>query len=217
VGTGLGIAIRDRVERKNIKFAKDCSEIKKYIKPVSEMLVNEIEKGKKVLIEGTQGIKLSLFHGEYPFTTSRDTTASTFLAETGLGPRYVKDVYLVIKPYVSRVGPGPLKKEITDPQLLRKYHTDGREVASVSKRLRRIGEFEFETVKKAIIINSATKIAITHFDLIYNKEFTKLSEIKGKKAAKFLKVLTKLTQIYPYPQISLISIGPNTEDVIDLR
>ncbi len=217
VGTGLGIAIRDRVERKEIKFAKDYPELKKYIKPVSEILVNEIKKGKKVLIEGTQGFKLSLFHGEYPFTTSRDTTASTFLAETGLGPKYVKDVYLVLKPYVSRVGPGPLEKEIKDLKELEKYHTEGREVGSVSKRLRRIGEFEFENVKKAIMVNSATKIALTHFDLIYKGKFKRLAEIKEKKALKFIQTLLKLTKIYPYPKISLISVGPNTEDIIDLR
>lgn len=217
VGTGLGIAIRDRVERKNIRFAKDCPELKDYIKPTVELLVKELEKGKKILIEGTQGIKLSLLHGEYPYTTSRDTTASTFLAETGLGPKYVRDVYLVIKPYVTRVGPGPLEKEITDPALLEKYHTQGREVASVSKRLRRVGEFEYETTKKAIMINSATRLAITHFDLIYNKRFTTLDEIKEKSALIFIKILKKLTKVYPYPKISLISIGPNTQDIIDLR
>lgn len=217
VGTGLGIAIRDRIERRHIKFAKDCPELKKYIKPVYEILINAIEKKRKILLEGTQGIKLSLLHGEYPYTTSRDTTASTFLAEAGLGPKYVNDIYIVIKPYVSRVGPGPLEKEIKDEKLLNLYHTQGREVGSVSKRLRRIGEFEFETVKKAIMINSATKIAVTHFDLIYNERFSDLKEIKDKKAINFINTLKKLTAVYPYPEISLISIGPNTQDIIDMR
>ncbi|MCX7641472.1 MAG: adenylosuccinate synthetase [Elusimicrobiales bacterium] len=217
VGTGLGIAIRDRIERKKILFAKDCPQLKKYIKSTYEILVKEIEKGKKILIEGTQGIKLSLLHGDYPYTTSRDTTASTFLSESGLGPKYVKDIYLIIKPYVSRVGPGPLKNEITNPKELEKYHTQGREIGSVSKRLRRIGKFEFETVKKAILINSATKIAVTHFDLIYKQKFKKLNEIKERNALKFIQILKKLTKIYPYPKLSLISIGPNTEDIIDLR
>lgn len=217
VGTGLGIAIRDRVERKKIKFAKDIPQLKKHIKPVHELLTNEISKGKKILIEGTQGIKLSLLHGEYPYTTSRDTTASTFLAETGLGPKYVNDVYLIIKPYVSRVGPGPLENEIKDEKELEKYHIQGREIGSVSKRLRRIGKFEYETTRKAIMINSATKIAVTHFDLIYPNKFDKISDIKEKKAKKFIDILNKLTKIYPYPKLSLISIGPNTDDIIDLR
>ncbi len=216
VGTGLGVAIRNRIERKQIKFARDCSELKDFIKSVPELLNKEIERGKKVLVEGTQGFKLSLLHGEYPYVTSRDTTASTFLGECGLGPKYVRDVYIVLKPYVSRVGPGPLENEITDPDELSKYHTQGREFGSVSKRLRRIGRFEFENTKKAIMINSATKIAVTHFDLL-SPPVKKLSMIKSKEAKDFLKILEKLSKIYPYPKLSLISIGPNTEDIIDLR
>lgn len=219
VGTGLGIAIKDRIERKNIKFAKDYKELKKYIKDVPELLNKELSKEKKVLIEGTQGIKLSLLHGEYPYTTSRDTTASTFLAEAGLGPKYVNDVYAVMKPYVSRVGPGPLEKEITQESELEQYHSKGREIGSVSKRLRRIGEFEFKTAKKAIIINSATKIAVTHFDLLIENEekINNIYKLKSKKAKNFLKIISKLSKIYPNPTLALVSIGPNTEDIIDLR
>lgn len=219
VGTGLGIAIKDRVERKNIKFAKDYNELKKYIKDVPQLLNKELSKGKKVLIEGTQGIKLSLLHGEYPYTTSRDTTASTFMGEVGLGPKYVKDVYAVMKPYVSRVGPGPLEKEITEKHKLEKYYSKGREIGSVSKRLRRIGEFEFNTAKRAIIINSATKIAITHFDLLIDNEekIDNIYKLKNKRAKNFLKIISKLSKIYPNPTLALISTGPNTEDIIDLR
>lgn len=216
VGTGLGVAIRDRIERKKIRFAKDVKELSKFIKPVAEVLNSAISKGKKIIIEGTQGFKLSLLHGEYPFVTSRDTTASTFLAETGLGPKYVKDVYAILKPYVSRVGPGPLEKEIKDEKELSKYHTQGREVGSVSKRLRRIGLFELETARKAIMVNSATKIAVTHFDLISPK-IKKLSDIKNREGISFLKTLKKLSKVYPYPELALISVGPNTEDIIDLR
>ena len=216
VGTGLGIAIRDRIERKKIKFAKDAKELKDFIKSVPELLYKEIKKGKKVLIEGTQGFKLSLLHGEYPYVTSRDTTASTFLAETGLGPKYAGDIYAVLKPYVSRVGPGPLDREIKNENELSKYHTQGREIGSVSKRLRRIGEFEFENVRKAIIINSVTRIAITHFDLLENN-FKKITEVKSKKAKDFLNLIRRLEEEYPYPKLSLISGGPNTQDIIDLR
>ncbi len=216
VGTGLGMAIKDRIERKKILFAKDVKELSCFIKSVPELLNKEISRSKKILIEGTQGFKLSLLHGEYPFVTSRDTTASTFLAEVGLGPKYVGDIYAILKPYVSRVGPGPLEKEITDEKELEKYHTQGREVGSVSKRLRRIGEFEYETAKKAIMINSATKIAVTHFDLL-SPRIKKILEVKEKKAINFLKILNKLSKIYPYPKLALISQGPNTEDIIDLR
>jgi len=218
VGTGLGVAVRERIERRDIKFAKDFKELSQYIKDVPELLNTEISKGKKVMIEGTQGFKLSLLHGEYPYTTSRDTTASTFAAEAGVGPKSVNDVYAVMKPYVSRVGPGPLEDEIFDESELEKYHSEGREVGSVSKRLRRIGRFEFDSVKKAIMINSATKIAVTHFDLLLNgKKISKIDEADTSESKKFLETVEKLKKVYPYPELSLVSVGPNTEDIMDLR
>jgi adenylosuccinate synthase len=213
VGTGLGVAIRDRIDRKKIRFAREEKELKKYLKDVPDFLNRELEKGKKILLEGTQGFKLSLLHGEYPYTTSRDTSASNFLSEAGLGPKYVKDIYIVFKPYVSRVGPGPLENEIKDLDELEKYHTKGREIGSVSKRLRRIGKFEWQTAIKAIKINSANKIAITHIDLFNGN---KGKEFSGE-AKKFLNKINQLSKIYPYPKLALISNGPKLEDIIDIR
>ncbi len=216
VGTGLGCAVKERVERKPVAFAKDDKDLKKFVRDVPELLNNELQKGRKILLEGTQGFKLSLLHGEYPYTTSRDTTASAFLSEAGLGPKYVRDVYLIFKPYVSRVGPGPLSMEIKNQADLEKYHTKGREVGSVSKRLRRIGEFEMNTALKAVKINSATKLAVTHIDLFEGNEGRKIKDFTAP-ARQFLKKLEKLSGTYPYPSLALISNGPGLNDIIDLR
>ena len=47
-----------------------------------------------VLVEGTQGTFLSLWHGTYPFVTSKDVTASGICADVGLGPTKVDEVLL---------------------------------------------------------------------------------------------------------------------------
>ncbi|HAH31533.1 MAG TPA: adenylosuccinate synthetase [Elusimicrobia bacterium] len=217
VGTGLGEAVKERIERRKIRFAKDEPRLKPFIKDVTGLLNKSLQRGEKVLLEGTQGVKLSLLHGEYPFVTSRDTTASTFLAEAGLGPKYVRDVYAIFKPYVTRVGPGPLEKEVKNPEKLKLHHTKGREVGSVSGRLRRIGEFEEKTAFKAVAINSATRLAVTHIDLYEGGTApAKLSDIKGK-ARIFLDRIERLSKIYPYPELSLVSYGPGLMDVLDLR
>jgi adenylosuccinate synthase len=217
VGTGLGEAIKERIERKKIRFAKDEPRLKRFIKDVPELLNKSLQKGDKVLLEGTQGIKLSLLHGEYPFVTSRDTTASTFLAEAGLGPKYVRDVYAIFKPYVTRVGPGPLEKEIKDQRLLTVHHTKGREVGSVSGRLRRIGGFEDRSAFRSVAINSATRLAVTHIDLYEGGASpSKLSDITGPARA-FLNRIKRLSRVYPNPELSLVSYGPGLLDVLDLR
>ena len=217
VGTGLGQAVKERIERRDIKFAKDEPILKDYIQEVPELLNKCLDKGGEILLEGTQGIKLSLLHGEYPFVTSRDTTASTFLGEAGLGPKSVRDVYVVFKPYLTRVGPGPLEKELTDQKELEIYHTKGHEIGSVSKRLRRVGEFEMRAAKRAIMINNCTKIAITHMDLFPGNDCVKNAKDFTPQAKAFLKRLQALSdETYPHPKIALVSSGPELEDTLPL-
>lgn len=217
VGTGLGQAVKDRIERRDLCFAKDEPLLKEFIQDVPELLNQALDKGQHLLLEGTQGIKLSLLHGEYPFVTSRDTTASTFLGEAGLGPKSVRDVYVVFKPYITRVGPGPLDNEMTDENELEIYHTKGKEIGSVSKRLRRIGAFEKRSASRAIMINNATKIAITHIDMFEGNDRVKKYEDFTQQAKDFLQSMRELSQqVYPHPEISLISTGPDMEDTLVL-
>lgn len=218
VGTGLGQAVKARIERQpTIKYAKDEPLLKEFIKDVPELLDKANLDGKNVLLEGTQGIKLSLFHGEYPFVTSRDTTASTFLGEAGLGPKNVRDVYVVFKPYVSRVGPGPLKGEIQEEEDLEVYHTKGGEIGSVSKRLRRIGEFEPYFAHRALAINSATKIAITHIDMYKGNDSAKNIDALTAEAQAFLTMIKEMAaKVASHPKLALVSTGAELEDMIVL-
>lgn len=217
VGTGLGQAVKDRIERRNVKFAKDEPLLKEFIQDVPELLNKALDRGEDILLEGTQGIKLSLLHGEYPFVTSRDTTAATFLGEAGLGPKSVRDVYVVFKPYITRVGPGPLAHEMTDEKELEIYHTKGHEIGSVSKRLRRIGAFEKTSASRAIMINNCTKIAITHIDMFAGNDRVKKYEDFTPQAKAFLEDLKALSrEVYPHPEIALISTGPDIEDTLVL-
>jgi len=65
-----------------------------------------------VIIEGTQGFGLSLLHAaDYPYVTSRDTTAAAFVSEAGLSPLDVDDIVLVLRAFPIRVGgnSGPFK------------------------------------------------------------------------------------------------------------
>ncbi len=220
VGTGLGQAVKERIERRPLKFAKDEPLLKDFICDVPEVLNKALAKGEDILVEGTQGVKLSLLHGEYPYVTSRDTTASTFLGEAGLGPKAVRDSWVIFKPYVSRVGSGPLENEITDEETLKLYHGKGCEIGSVSKRLRRIGKFEERSSRRAIMLNGATKVAVTHIDLFDGNDAANITTYQDftPEAKEFLDKLQSLCKaVYPYPELGLISDGPELEDILDLR
>ena len=61
-GWGVGPAVEERV-RRTAKGAKDIPELKPYLADVSEEANRAIQDGKNVLLEGAQGIMLSLFYG----------------------------------------------------------------------------------------------------------------------------------------------------------
>ena len=112
-GTGTGPANSDRALR-TLKLAREVPELLQYLGDVSS-IVNEVYRLKKiqVLVEGTQGTYLSLYHGSYPYVTSKDVTASGICSDVGIGPKSIDEVLVVFKSFVTRVGAGPLLNEVT--------------------------------------------------------------------------------------------------------
>lgn len=87
----------------------------------AEIINDAYDSGDRILIEGTQGSLLDLHTGPYPFTTSRQTTASAWVTEAGLSPALNYEVVLVVRTYPIRVAgnSGPMGREITWPSLAR--------------------------------------------------------------------------------------------------
>jgi len=213
VGRGVGPCRRDKIMRSHdLKFAKDIPELAPYIVDTKKEIFEAMKDGKMILLEVDHGAKLDLNHGEYPYVTSRSTNASTALGEAGIGPRDVRDVYVILKPYVTRVGPGPLENEVFDDAALNWAHSLGGETGTVSGRLRRVGKFEWSNVSEVMKMNSCTKIAITHMDC-----FEHMGKHLGYKCSEeFLDDIdNRLCHEFPYPKISLLSYGPEEKDIVE--
>src|SRR5262249_13229082 len=67
---GGAAAVRRLQRRKDVRLARDMRELRPFVRPVSEILEKAISEGRRVLLEGTQGTALSLYHGYYPTVTS---------------------------------------------------------------------------------------------------------------------------------------------------
>jgi adenylosuccinate synthase len=95
--------------------------LRKLLTDVSTEINDGLDQRRNVLIEGTQGFGLSLYHSDhYPKTTSRDTSAAGFLSEVGVSPRLVTDIVVVFRTFPIRVAgaqAGPLGDEITWEQI----------------------------------------------------------------------------------------------------
>jgi len=208
-GWGVGPAIEERVGR-TAKLAKDIPELQPYLTDVATEVNNAIDNGKKVLLEGVQGLMLSLFHGTYPYVTGRDTSASAICSEAGVGPTKVDDVLIVFKAFITRVGSGPLPGELPREEAIKRRWFE----ISATGRERRSAPFNFELAKKAVMINGATQAAVTKLDILYPqckgvKTYSELPE----EAKQFINEIEKQTGI----PVVLIGTGPDALDIIDRR
>ena len=209
-GTGCGPAQSDRVNRK-LGLAKNKTEIEKFLTDVSLEINDAADENKEILIEGSQGTFLSLYHGTYPHVTSKDVTASAICSDIGIGPKRIDEVIPVMKAYITRVGGGPLKNELSIEE------TQDRgwlEKGTVTGRVRRSAPFDYELAKKSVRLNGATQIALTKLDIIYPEdkgktEWDKLSD----KSKRFIQDIESECGV----PITLIGTGEEVSDTIDRR
>jgi adenylosuccinate synthase len=169
--SGTGAAVGKRIARDpTLLLARDEPRLKKYLRPVIPELRDLLTEGKRIIVEGTQGFGLSVLHGEYPSVTSRDTTAAAFVAESGLSPLDVDDVVLVIRAFPIRVpgNSGDLKDEIDWQTITKESGSSKRvvEYTSVTKGLRRVGRFDPEIVRRAILANQPSRVILNHLDYV---------------------------------------------------
>lgn len=170
-GTGAAVIARLSRQKENITFAKDVPQLKPYVRETKPLLREILDSGAHVIIEGTQGFGLSLLNSNlYPYCTSRDTTAGSFLGEAGLSPLDVENVIMVLRAYPIRVAgaSGPLPRETNWKQVAAAAgsNQDLTEYTSCTKRVRRVAEFDPEIVKQAIQVNRPNIIVMNHLDYI---------------------------------------------------
>jgi len=208
--SGVGACNAERALRM-AKLAQQIPSLKPYVGDTVGELQKALSEKKKVIVEGTQGTFLSLYHGTYPYVTSKDTTASAACADVGVGPTQVDEVIVIFKAYVTRVGEGPLEGQLEREEVARRGWT---EFGTVTGRERRAAPFDFKLAKRAIQLNGATQIALTKLDVLF-------PSAKGKKRPDELdrearEFVSKIEQETGVP-VTLIGTGPGEEDIIDRR
>jgi adenylosuccinate synthase len=209
-GSGSGPCNADRVMR-IAKLAREFPELQNFLVDVPLEVNTAINGGKNVLVEGTQGTYLSLYHGTYPYVTSKDVCASAACSDVGIGPTSINDVIVVFKAYNTRVGGGPLPGELSWKEAEKRGWA---EIATNTGRRRRAAPFSFELAKRAVMLNGATQTAITKIDVLFPecKGVQSYSEI-SREAKAFVESIEKRLKV----PITLLGTGPDTMAVVDRR
>lgn len=228
-GQGVGAATVRKILRTSadpaVRLAKDEPRLKEYLRETRIVLDDAFASGRRVLLEGTQGSGLSLHHGNYPFVTSRDTTVSGCLAEAGVAPSRVRRTLLVCRTYPIRVespaggDSGPITNEITLGAVAKRSGIPVAELkkterTSTTGRKRRIAEFDWSLLRRAVSLNGPTDVVLTFADYLgienrAARRFEQLSE-------ETIQFVEEIERIAVAP-VSLIATRFNFRSIIDRR
>lgn len=124
-----------------------------------------LARGRRVLLEGAQGVLLDLDHGTYPFVTSSGASTGGVPSGIGIPPSAVDRVLGVVKAYTTRVGEGPFPTELHGPTAER-LRSAGREFGATTGRPRRCGWFDGAAVRYAVELAGVTGLILTKLDVL---------------------------------------------------
>lgn len=171
--------------------------------------------GDGILLEGTQGTGLSLVTGQFPYVTSRATTAPALCAEVGV-PKADR-VILVVRTHPIRVAEnsGPFYEGSREIEWADIGVNAELERTTVTKKVRRVATLSLPQIDEAARLNGATEVAVTHVDYV-DKSFRHVAgrmfdpnQIKGTLAD----LLSGIEEAAGVP-VTMLGTGPH--HVIDL-
>lgn len=228
-GQGVGAATARRItgrgQKANPILAGDDPELAGYLCDAVDVLERAFAENQRILLEGTQGTGLSLYHGEYPWVTSRDTTVSGCLAEAGIPPSHLRRVLMVCRTYPIRVQDGekgtsgPMTRETTLERIAEASGKDIEELrrtekTSTTMKKRRIGEFDWALFRRSVQLNGPTDVVLTFADYITEKngKARRLNQLSPDTQS----MIREMERVGGVP-VSMVSTGFNSRCIIDLR
>lgn len=93
------------------KLQPHADRIRPFVRDTVTEMHRFVKEGKKILLEGAQGVLLSVEYGTYPYVTSSDCSLNGTAAGVGIPASIVHALGIVKFPYMTRVGAGPFPTE----------------------------------------------------------------------------------------------------------
>lgn len=218
-GEGVGAARLARIRRDPQEFRLMADAAKEFglehlLEPNTPWFLQDRLKRGNILLEGTQGAGLSLIHGSWPYVTSTDTNAAQLAADSGVPPSLISRVLLVARTHPIRVAgnSGPLNNELTWEEMSARTGFKVEEKTTVTKKVRRIGEWDEQLFGDAIVLNRPTSVAITFMDYLSPEDVgrTIYEELSGS-AKQFIEYVENRFRV----PVSMIGTGGQYWEVIE--
>ncbi len=150
-------------------------------------LLDELDAGKRLLMEGAQGSLLDIDHGTYPFVTSSNSSGVGISSGSGVPAKWIRRVIGVAKAYSTRVGGGPFPTELSC-ETGQKIRELGREYGTTTGRPRRCGWFDAVAVRYTARLGGVDSLALMMMDVLAHFDEIKVCiayEIDGRRVDRF--------------------------------
>jgi adenylosuccinate synthase len=162
-------------------------------------LLDALDSGQRLLMEGAQGSLLDIDHGTYPFVTSSNSSGVGISGGSGVAACWIRRVIGVAKAYSTRVGGGPFPTELTC-ETGEKIRSIGKEYGTTTGRPRRCGWFDAVAVRYTVRLGGVDSLALMMMDVLGHFEEIKICtayEIDGKRVERFPSDTTSLRRAKP--------------------
>ena len=150
-------------------------------------LLDELDAGKSLLMEGAQGSLLDIDHGTYPFVTSSNASGVGVSAGSGVPARWINRVIGVTKAYSTRVGGGPFPTELSD-ETGQKIRDIGREYGTTTGRPRRCGWFDAVAVRYTARLSGVHYLSLMMMDVLSHFDSIQVCvsyDLRGQRITRF--------------------------------
>ncbi len=150
-------------------------------------LLDELDAGKSLLMEGAQGSLLDIDHGTYPFVTSSNASGVGVSAGSGVPARWINRVIGVTKAYSTRVGGGPFPTELSD-ETGQKIREIGREYGTTTGRPRRCGWFDAVAVRYTARLSGVHYLSLMMMDVLSHFDSIQVCvayDLRGQRITRF--------------------------------
>ncbi|MCG3199437.1 MAG: Adenylosuccinate synthetase [bacterium] len=141
--------------------------IEPFLADVPKFLSEASDLGRKILFEGAQGALLDVDAGTFPYVTSSNTGTGGACTGAGFPPQRINGCLGIVKAYTTRVGAGPFPTELEGEAAdrIRNAGPAG-EFGATTGRPRRCGWFDGPLVKRTVMVNGASCLAVTRLDVL---------------------------------------------------
>lgn len=238
-GKGCGAAIAAKARREvGVTLAKNSVPwVQQFVAEDMDTTLNDlINNGRGLLVEQSQGFDLDINRGtEYPYCTSRQCTPTQIMADIGVSERMLTNSIAVIRTQPIKVGnvAGGHSGEYSSPELdwpsiSARAGRPVEERTTVTGRVRRVFEFDYDRVRHMSLICRPTSFALTFADYVDPKVFGVTDEQYAETCHNDLTNLSVIVERFKYdveravrrntfnPQIQLIKTGPNDNQTLNI-